>query len=158
MGVDTLSAIEQAMRTQLLTYVPSSGGTLSSRLGTATGAGSSGKLYIDQPPDSVTEPYGVMRFIEFPVTGLDGGAMVKGTLELIIYGRPRAQGSTIKAMGALVLEAWKNFRYTESSGRCLVARDATSMALVPYTDPADRELVACRLLLPFMVTPTFVAA
>lgn len=153
MSVATITAIEQAIRTRLLTF---NSNALRTALGTATGAGSDGKLYIDQPPDSVTHPYGVMRFVDLPVTGVDGGAMVKGTLEVILYGRPRSQGSALKAAGAMVMEAWQGYTDTAAgNAQCLVARDASGMSLIPYTDPTDRELVACRLLLPFMVTPAF---
>jgi hypothetical protein len=153
MSVATLTAVEQAIRTRLLTFNSSA---LRTALGTATGAGSDGKLYIDQPPDAVAPPYGVMRFLDFPVTGVDGGAMVKGTLEVMLYGRPRAQGAALKAAGALVLDAWQAFSDTTAgNAQCLVARDAQGFTLIPYTDPADRELVVCRILLPFMVTPGF---
>jgi hypothetical protein len=155
MAVTTISAIEQAIRTRLLTF---NGNALRTALGTATGAGSTGKLYLDQPPDTVTHPYGVLRFVDLPVMGVDGGAMMKGTCEVILYGRPRAQAAALKAAGQLVLDAWQDFRDTTAgSASCLIAHDASSFALVPYTDPNDRELVACRILLPFMVTPGFLS-
>lgn len=155
MSVTTLSAIEQSIRTRLLTF---NSNALRTALGTATGAGSDGKLYIDQPPDNIAHPYGVMRVADFPVAGLDGGAMVRGILEVMLYGRPRSQGPALKAAGALVLDAWQDFADTTAgNAQCLVARDATSLSLVPYADPNDRELVVCRILLPFTVTPTFLA-
>lgn len=152
MSVATFSAIEQAIRTRLLTY---NSNALRTALGTTTGAGSDGKLYLDQPPDSVSYPFGVMRFIDLPVVGLDGGAMMRGTCEVILYGRPRAQGATLKEAGVMLLAAWRDFASTEGNARGLFARDAASVALVQYLDPNDRELVACRVLLPFMVTPDF---
>jgi hypothetical protein len=156
MSVATLSAIEQTIRTRLLTFVPTSASTLAVLLGSTTsGAGSDGKLYIDAPPDGLTGFYAVMRLVDMPVTGLDGGAMIKAQCEVTIYGRPRSQASAVKRMGVVVMEAWKNYSYTEVSGRCLAARDIATAALIPYTDPADRDLVAFRLLLPFMATPSF---
>ena len=159
MSVATYANIEQSIRTRLLTFTPSSGSTLAVLLGSTTsGAGSSGKLYLDQPPDDVTGFYGVMRFVDLPVVGADGGGMVKGICEVILYGRPRSQGAAMKRMGSVVLEAWKDFSDTTAgSARCLYARDVTNAALIPYTDPNDRELLAWRALLPFMVTPSFLA-
>lgn len=153
--VSTVSML-QTIRTRLLTFTPLGGVTLATLIGSTTsGAGSSGKLYLDQPPDDVTGFYGVMRVIDLPQQGLDGGFMVKGTLELMLYGRPRSQGSAVNRLADVATEAWNNYRYTESTGRCLVARDVTNRATITYEAPADRELVMVRLLLPFMATPSF---
>lgn len=156
MSVASLVSIEQTIRTRLLTFTPLSGTTLATLIGSTTGgAGSSGKLYLSQAPDDVTGFYGVMRLIDMPQQGLDGGFMVRGLLELILYGRPRSQQSAVERMADIVTEAWNHYRYTEATGRCLVARDVTNRATIPYEAPADRELVAVRLLLPFMATPSF---
>lgn len=158
MSVASLAAIEQTIRTRLLTFVPSSGTALATLLGaTTSGAGADGKLYVDQPAEDVTGFYGVLRLIDVPVAGFDGGSMIRGQAELVLYGRPRTQGRAVKLMGAVVLEAWQGFEYTEPSGRCLVARDASNAQMLFFQDPADRDLVAFRVLLPFMATPTFLA-
>lgn len=159
MSTATITGVEQIARNRLLTFAPTGGGpTLATQLGsTASGAGSDGKLYTDQAPDSVTTSgfWAVMRVIDFPQQGFDGGFLVRFTLELIIYGRPRSQASAVKRMAATAIEAWNGWLYSEVGGH-VSATDVTSAFLIPYvSDPADRELVAFRLLLPGRCAPIF---
>lgn len=158
MSTATTTSILQAIRTRLLTFTPSATSTLAVLLGsTTTGSGSDGKLFFNQAPDSITSSgfWGILRLIDSQQDGFDGGAMVRGQCELILYGRPRSQQASVERMADVVMEAWRNWMYTETTGRCIAARDVTSRFAIPYEPPADRELVAIRLLLPFMATPTF---
>jgi hypothetical protein len=156
MSVVSTTSLERTARTRLLTFVPSSASTLATLLGsTASGAGSDGKLYLNQAPDDVTGFWGVMRLIDYSQQGTDGGFMVRGALEVMLYGRPRSQQSAVERMADVVTEAWNHYSYTEATGRCLVARDVSNRATVPYQAPADRDLVAVRQLLLFMATPSF---
>ena len=156
MSVASTVSMLQTVRTRLLTFTPAATSTLATLLGSTTsGAGSDGKLYLDQPPDDVTGFYGVLRLLDLPQQGLDGGFMVQGLLEAHFFGRPRSQASAVKRLGDVTVEAWNHYRYTESTGRCLIARDVTHRSTITFEAPTDRELVVERLLLPFMATPSF---
>lgn len=157
MATTSTTSILQTIRSRLLTFVPSGSSTLATLLGsTSSGAGSDGKLYLVQAPDNITGFYGVMRVLDMPQEGLDGGAMVRGMVELILYGRPRSQQSAVERMADVATEAWTNWLYTEVTGNCIAARDVDNrISMPPFGEPADRELVAVRLLLRFMATPSF---
>jgi hypothetical protein len=60
----------------------------------------------------------------------------------------------VEACADVATEAWMNYRYTEVGG-VLIASDPTNRFTIPYTEPADREVVAVRLLLPFRCAPIF---
>jgi hypothetical protein len=144
------------IRNRLLTFTPTGGGaTLATRLGsTASGSGSDGKLFFDMAPDNLTGFWAILRIIDAPVTGFDGGFMIKATAELILYGRPRKEAANVESMADVVTEAWHDYLYSETGGH-ISATDVTNRFTIPYTEPADRELVAVRLLLPFRCTPIF---
>ena len=149
--------MEIIARNRLLTFSPSGGGTtLAVRLGsTATGSGSDGKLFRNQAPDNITGLWVVLRLIDLPVTGFDGGFMLKGTFEAIAYGRPRNQQAAVESCVDVMMEAWHDYAYTESGGH-FSTFDPTGRFPIPYvSDPADRELVAVRVLLPFRCAPIF---
>lgn len=155
MSTTSTLGVLNIIRSRLLTFVPASGSTLAVLLGsTASGAGSDGKLYLNQAPDDVTGFWAVLRLIDAPPLGFDGGFLLKATCELILYGRPRSQQSAVERMADRVQEAWLNWSYTETGGH-VSALDIASRISVPYAEPADRELVAIRLLLPFRCAPQF---
>lgn len=160
MSTATTLAILREIRTRLLTFAPGGGGaTLATLLGsTATGSGSDGKLFLNQAPDSFASTgsgafWAVLRLVDLPQQGFDGGFLLKGQAELILYGRPRRLQSDVERMADLVVEAWLNWMYTASGH--ISAMDITSRFTIDYEAPADRELVAVRLLLPFRCAPTF---
>lgn len=141
--------------------------TLAQLLGTATGAGSDGKLYKDAPPDPVTYPYGLIRWSGSLPLGDDGGFQLRASLELELFGYPRSQrasfggvmlniGSGVSAMADVVEEAWRDYVAT-SVNDTIVAKRMESRITVPYTEPADRELVLIRLILPLYSTPAYQA-
>lgn len=149
------TAIEQIVRQRLLTYTPPTGSTLATRLGsTSTGSGSDGKLFFDQAPDNLTGLWAILRGLDTPVDGFDGGNLIRALYELTIYGRPRNQAAAVKGCAVVVQQAWKYYSYTEVGG-VLIADKMQNGFLIPYTEPADRELVAYRLLIPFRVAPSF---
>jgi hypothetical protein len=148
--------VELIARYQLLTFAPSGGGaTLRTRLGsTASGSGSDGKLFLGQAPDDVTGLWAVLRTIDAPVEGFDGGYLIRATLEVIFYGRSRNVSAQVEACADVAMEAWHNWSYAEVGG-IIIASDATNRFTIPYTEPADRELNAVRLLLPLRCSPIF---
>lgn len=155
MSTATWTGVLQIARTRLLTYTPPTGSTLAVRLGgTSTGSGSDGKLFFDQAPDDLTGLWGVFRIIDAPVTGFDGRNLIRAQAELILYGRPRKMAAKVRACADVVCQAWKYYTYTETNG-VFLTDPITSRFTIPYTEPADRELVAERLLLPFRVAPSF---
>jgi hypothetical protein len=159
MATTSSDAVLAAIRTRLLTYAPVSGSTLAALLGTLAGSGAGGKLYLGKAPDTVTHPYGVMRLIDQPNTGLDGGFMVKGLVELMFFDRPRASHPStprtlVNAMADRAEEAWRKWS-TYSGDGAIMARAVESRFEVPYEEPADVELAAVRLLLPFTASPQY---
>jgi hypothetical protein len=144
------------VRNRLLTFTPTGGGSdLETRLGsTSTGSGTDGKLFLDMAPDKLTGLWGVLRIIDAPIDGFDGGFMIRATAELICYGRPRRSAAEVRACIDVCIEAWHRWVYTEAGGT-IVSSDPTNRFPIPYTEPADRELVAERVLLPFRCTPIF---
>ena len=156
MSTASWTGVKAILRTRLLAFSPTGGGTtLAARLGsTSTGSGSDGKLFHDQAPDNLTGLWAVLRIIDAPVTGFDGGFLIHATAELILYGRPRKMAAQVEAAADVAMEAWHDYSYSESGGH-LSTQDVTNRFTVPYQEPADRELVAVRLLLPFRVSPIF---
>lgn len=155
MSTATTLAVLREIRSRLLTFAPMGGGaTLATLLGsTASGSGSDGKLFLNQAPDSISGFWAVLRLVDLPQQGFDGGFLLKGQAELILYGRPRRLQSDVERMADLVVEAWLSWMYTASGH--ISAMDITSRFTIDYEAPADRELVAVRLLLPFRCAPTF---
>lgn len=156
MSTASWTGVKQLIRTRLLTFTPTGGGTtLATRLGSTTsGSGSNGKLFLDQAPDDVTGLWAVLRIINAPITGFDGGFMIKADAELILYGRPRKMAAEVEAAADVCMEAWHDYLYTESGGH-FSTLDVTNRFTIPYVEPADRELHAVRLVLPFRCTPIF---
>jgi hypothetical protein len=156
MSTASWTGVELIARSRLLTFSPTGGGTtLAVRLGsTSSGSGSDGKLYLNQAPDSLTGLWAVFRIIDAPNIGFDGGFMIKATAELICYGRPRNQMAAVEACVDVCCEAWHDYHYQESGGH-FSSMGPTNRFPIPYADPADRELCAVRVLLPFRVTPIF---
>lgn len=157
MSTASWTGVQHIIRNRLLTFTPDGGGpTLRTLIGsTASGSGSDGKLFLNQAPDDLTGFWGVLRVIDAPVQGGDGGFMIKATAELILYGLSRKTQAQVEAMADTVMQAWRKWAYGEAGGT-IVSSEITSRFVIPYaSDPADREVVAIRLLLPFRCTPIF---
>lgn len=155
MSLASTQSILQEIRTRLLTFTPASGSTLATLLGSTTsGSGSDGKLFLNQAPDGITGFYGVLRLYDEFQQGMDGGFLLRCQAELILYGRPRAQQGAVERMADVVQQAWLWFDSTQVDGVLIADRTMSRMS-IPYEDPADRELVAIRLLLPFRVAPQY---
>jgi hypothetical protein len=125
----------QAVRTRLLTFVPRDG---SPSLATVL----TGGLWLDEAPDTVTTPFGVLRLLQTPT---EGDALVRKLVlvELLLYGRPSAQRPTIQRAADVAEQAlWK---WTDTGVGELVMTGTTVQWLPPFAAPADRELIGCRL-------------
>src|SRR5690554_1193233 len=136
------SGVLRLIRTRLLTFTPDGGGaTLATRLGTtSTGSGKDGKLFLDRAPDNLTGLWAVMRIVDAPHTGFDGGFLIKGQVEVIVYGRPASHPSTasqVRACADVIAEAWQSYAYSEAGGH-LSSMAVSNRFPIPYTtEPAD---------------------
>lgn len=150
MATTSQLATLQAVRSRLLAW---SGGAIAAALGTLAGAGSGGKLYIDQAPDTVTVPYGVLRIADWRSEGDDGQFARRVEVELQLLTRPRTNASALKGIAdncERALRAWRDV----SSG-VLCVRQGLTRATVFFEEPADRDVVMERLLIPLYVHPTY---
>jgi len=160
-NTDSEDRILTTIRTRLLTFVPMShpvGGTntLAQRLGTASGAGSAGKLYVSQAPDNAGYPYGILRWLTTRVAGDDGGYQERRVAELLLYHYERKNEGIVSAMMDVAAEAWRDWVSTAVNDT-IVAQRISVRGIVPYEPPADRELVCGRMLLPMYTTPLYQA-
>jgi hypothetical protein len=142
----------QVIRTRLLSYTPSSGQSGATRLGTLTGAASDGKLYIGQAPDTVTYPYGVLRWLDWRQQGEDGGYLRRPIAELALFHRPRAQEAALQAIADQFERALR--KWTADAPDQLHVYDL-SRQTIHYEAPADRELVQERLLITCVANATY---
>jgi hypothetical protein len=142
----------QVLRTRLLSYTPSGGQSGATRLGTLSGSASDGKLYIAQAPDTVTYPYGVLRWADYRQLGDDGGYLRRAVVELQLFHRPRAQESALMAIADQFERALR--KWGPASGDVLHVYDLTRQT-VHYDAPADRELVQERLLITVGALPSY---
>lgn len=126
-------ALEQAIRTRLLTFTPADGSpTLTTALG--------GRLYIDEAPDSVAAPYAVLHvhILDSADPG-DSGFRRQGTFVLDLYGRNSAQRQALKLASDVAQEAlWK---WLDDSTGVLVITDSGVQWRPPDPNAADRELI-----------------
>lgn len=170
-NTDSADHILATVRTRLLTFVPlthpaTGTRTIAQLLGTATGAGSDGKMYKNAPPDPVSYPYSLIRNSSFP-NGDDGGYQIRGEIELEFFGFPRTQaanfggvtlgtGVAISAMADIAEQAWRDY-VALAVNDTLVAKRIAIRNEVPFTNAADRELVLIRMRLPYYATPAYQA-
>ena len=163
--------LAQTVQTRLLTFTPLSHAdtgtrTIATLLGNDASA-PAGRMYLDAAPDNVVYPYALLRLSGPIPRGDDGGFQMRGFFELQFFDKPRSQtrsygGVTLlrpvalNAMADIATAAWRDFAITEIDDT-LVAERITVRGDVPYTEPANRELVQVRMLLPFYCTPNFIA-
>jgi hypothetical protein len=156
MSTASWTGVELIIRSRLLTFAPTGGGTtLAVRLGsTSSGSGADGKLFLNMAPDLLTGMWAVLRIIDAPITGFDGGFLIRAQAEVIVYGRPRNQMAAVESCVDVICEAWHDYLYSETGGH-ISALDPTNRFPIPYVTPADREVCAVRILLPFRCSPIF---
>jgi hypothetical protein len=153
MGSASNLAVVRTIRSRLLTFQPRGGGaTAAARLGTLTGAGADGKLYLDGVPDSTTYPYSTMS-IDWDATDGYSGYRLGGMLELMTYHKPRAQLAIISPIADCYDEAL--LEWVETSGGFFGSRLLSRRTLPPFPEPADRELVVIRQVFSVAVWPEY---
>ncbi|HXE60748.1 MAG TPA: hypothetical protein VN607_08565 [Gemmatimonadaceae bacterium] len=125
-------ALEQALRTRLLTFVAADGSpTLAAQLT---------DIWIDEAPDDAVAPYGVLHVhvLDNADPG-DGGFRRQGTVVLDLYGRNSAQRQALKSCSDVAQEAlWK---WVDDSTGPLVLTDSGVQWRPPDPNAADRELI-----------------
>ena len=138
-------AIAQEVRAQLLGFTPIDG---SPTLATAL----SGQLWIEDAPDDAVAPYGVLRYRELSAGGADGDIRRVAQLELMLYSRPASTRAAIRQAGDVAEQALH--RWLNSTGELFVT-ECLVQPLPTYAAPADRELVAVRVLAQCYLYPRF---
>jgi hypothetical protein len=139
MSLASMTGALREIRTRLLTFTPEADSTLATLLGsTASGSGSDGKLFLNQAPDDVTGFWGVLRLIDAPQQGMDGGFLFRCTAELILYTRGRKYHATVERMADVVQQAWLYYSSTQVGGVLIADRtmnraDCTTFARAPPT-------------------------
>lgn len=125
-------ALEQAIRTRLLTFTPADGSpTLATQLSDIT---------IDEAPDTAVAPYGVLHahVLDNADPG-DSGFRRQGTFVLDLYGRNSSQRQALKSCCDVAQEAlWK---WLDNSTGTLVITDSGVQWRPPDPSAADRELI-----------------
>jgi len=130
-------ALEQAVRTRLLTFAPADGTpTLGVQLGS--------RLYIDEAPDNITAPYAVLQ-ITRPETAEEGDAGFRRELNVLLslYGRNSAQRATLKSCADVAEEAL--YKWLDSTTGVLFTTGTGTEWLPPDPVPVDRELITARV-------------
>lgn len=153
MATDSQLATLEAIRDRLLTYTPSGGSSGAALLGALDGAGSDGKLYIDQAPDHATLPYGVLRILDWRGQGDDGGYARRVQVELQLTHAPRRNAGALKAIADQCERALRG--WSDVSAGVIVAQPDISRGTAFYEAPADREQVLERLVIPLYVHPQY---
>lgn len=162
MTLGTSIALSQAVRTRLLSFTPATGSTLASLLGTASGAASDGKLYLESAPDGVSYPYGVLRYMNQSQRGDDGRFLRDFLFEVTFYDRPRTGHSSTpdEVVNSLADTAEQALLRWVSSTDPIRSLGTDSRLPINYADapaPLDRDLRAVRLLFRVRGSPTFLA-
>lgn len=139
-------AVVQAIRTQLYNFQQSGTNSVSSSLGT--------RLYVNQPPDNVTFPYAVMRLVNQISNTEYRGDRQTASVEIMIYDRPRSNTSRAEGVADNIDGAMTRLRLQDADG-IMFGRSRLRDTIPPMTDPADREVVAIRLLYDIAMWPQF---
>ena len=129
-------ALLTAIRTRLLTFVPISGATLTSRLG--------GRLYVVQAPATVTYPYGIVRLVNRAQTDGFGGYRETGDVEVEILSKPRSEQWVVE--GALDVCDQALLEWWAAPAGLQWARHRVRDTLPVPPDPMDRDVVIGRAL------------
>lgn len=137
-----------AIRSRLLGYTPTGGQqALTSSL--------TGGLYSLEAPDKATFPFGILRLQNRRTgNGDDGRLRERGTIQIILYGRPRADFDALEtAMDVIenALYGWSDDVYGLLTVRGVEQRDT----LPPYQSPDNREIISVRALWGYTYWPLY---
>lgn len=136
----TTEGLLQAARTQLLTHQTPAGDTLADTL--------ADRLYLDQAPDTVTFPYGVLRFQNRQRVQ---NMRIRGDLELMLFDRPRSKAAALGASADIAEEALLGWR--DASDGLVWSDDCQRDVMPTFDAPADHEVVQLRLLFEIVAYP-----
>lgn len=151
MPSDSTVNMGTVIRTRLLTFVPKSGGTLLSKLG--GGTLDTARLWRDAPPDTASYPFAVMRLINRVTRREYNFEKEPLDVEIMFYGRPRAQAQLIEDCADVADQAM--LRWREPIGGLFYSRERSRDTLPPPVEPADREVVQVRCVYSLAVWPTY---
>ena len=160
---DSTTDLARTLRTRLLEFEPLDGtGTVSAALGsTAAGAGSDGKLFWDRAPDNIdgratgsTDPtaWGVLRLKNRRTSG-DHHERDMMELEVMLYGRPRAQRALLEGIADRMDQAM--LRYRDASSGLIGAWGRSRHQLPPFKEPAASDVVQIMLEYTLVVWPAY---
>ena len=140
-------ALYVLLRDQLLNTADPDGNTLAAAL--------SNRLWRIAAPDTGTYPYGLMTIKSPQMVPDTNGLKMTADLELLFFGRPRAQQPAIEALGDRAVAVLMQYRDT-SSGLVYVA-SAVSESLPEFPAPADANIVQVRVLAKLHYWPVFLS-
>jgi hypothetical protein len=162
-STESTTGLEAVLRTRLLTFEPLDGsGTVASALGsTQTGAGADGNLYWDRAPDNLDrimaaqgDPlrWGVLRLKNWrDIPGQSEGKLTE--LEVMLYGRPRAQRATLQGIADRMDQAM--VRWVDAESGVVASSTSTRNTLPPFKEPADADVVQVMLEYTLRVYPAY---
>ena len=144
MSTTSTANIWRTVRSRILGYQPPSGATLQTRLG--------GRFYMVQAPDDADWPHAIGR-LTLPSSGAYNGERLEGELELQIYDRPRSKAEALEDMADVADQAM--LRYADATSGLIFSRERRRDTLPAFLPPADREVVAIRLVYQLVVWPLY---
>jgi hypothetical protein len=114
-----------------------------------------GGLYTLEAPDKATYPFGVIRLTARGTgAGDDGRLRERGRLQIVVYGRPRADLDRLEtAMDVIenALYGWSDDVEGLLTIRSLSIRDTAP----PYQSPENREIIHVRGVWEYTYWPTY---
>lgn len=160
MSTASTADIVETIRRHLLTFQPLGGGpSVVDLIGTSgSSAGSDGHIFIDQAPDDLDED-SIWLILAVQTLGpgpADGGGLRRGTLELTAYAYGRSRTRELEVIIDIVEQAWLNWMHVSDGS--IIARPPFGRYTPSFEDapsPIDREQSQVRILLPFVVNPSY---
>lgn len=143
------SRLYGAFRTRLLGYTPTGGQQAISALLT-------GGVYSVEAPDNATFPFALLRLQNRRTgNGDDGALRERGTLQIIIYGRPRTDFDTIETAMDVMENALYRWNTDTLDGLLTVRTLEQRDTLPPYQSPDNREIISVRGLWNYTCWPSY---
>lgn len=138
-----------ALRTRILTYVPTGGQQTVPQLLT-------GGVFSVEAPDKTTYPFALIR-LQNRTTGAgdDGRLRERGTIQIVAYGRPRADFDTIETAMDVMENALYGWNTTDAAGLLTIRGIDQRDTLPPYQSPENREIISVRCLWDYTYWPAY---
>lgn len=146
MATTSTASLAKQLRSRLLTYAPpASAPTLNTMIG--------GRLYIDRGPDVITFEYGIMRLINRQISNDYDPVRETPELEIQLYANNASRAQALEGMADVCDMAMTD--YKDATSGLTFSRGRRRDTLPPFTDPADREIIAIRLVYELVVWPLY---